>query len=408
MDGNGRTTYRDEFDEAGYLRLYPDVAAAIARNEEVSGWNHYLHSGHSEGRRRNDFDEAFYLFAYPAASLDLARGRANSPLHHYLRIGQGRGYLPNARAPRANCAAAPTSPFGGLWIDLPNAFDLIEGKLDIGAITVNQARQLRFFREYGYVILPAAIPTPLLEAARTDLDRAYAGKVRNALFECGPLGCGSRPWQPEMTEHPAKVLDLHHFSSACLRIMFTPKISEFLGLIFESKAFASQSLGFLRGSAQECHQDSAYVVYTLPRHFAASWIALEDVTIGAGELVYYPGSHRLPDYLYPGHHKSVSEARRMGAAEDRLDQAVRTHVASLHSRAEHAGYTSEVFAATAGDVLIWHADLIHGGNPVSSSITRKSFVTHYCPRYAAPVFCEHTRTAISEHEAHYYTTSHYR
>jgi hypothetical protein len=399
---------RDTFDEEAYLRLYPDVAAAVTRGEAISGWHHYRHFGQNEGRRPNDFDADFYLSAYPVAARDIAAGKAASPLHHYLRIGQGRGYLPNIRAPRRDCAALPKSRFGGLWIDQPHAADLIEGKLDTGAITQDQARQLRFFLEHGYLILPNAIPPAWLDSARSDLDRAYAGKVRKALFECGPLGRGHRPWQKEITEHPAKVLDLHHFSTACLNIMFAQQITAFLGLIFESKTFASQSLGFLLGSAQEGHQDSAYVVYTLPRHFAASWIALEDVTIGAGELFYYPGSHRLPDHLYGGAYKSVSEARRMGTPEPELEQDVRAHVAALHSRAEALGYPREVFAAKAGDVLIWHADLIHGGNPITSSKTRKSFVTHYCPRYAAPVFAEHTRTALAEHEGHYYTTSHYR
>jgi hypothetical protein len=93
----------------------------------------------------------------------------------------------------------------------------------------------------------------------------------------------------------------------------------------------------VRDSAQESHQDSAYVTYTLPLKFAASWVALEDVSIGAGELsmattgtaapgtgqharparpevrsvrVYYPGSHRLPDFRYSGRYKSLSEAEQ--------------------------------------------------------------------------------------------------
>jgi len=93
--------------------------------------------------------------------------------------------------------------------------------------------------------------------------------------------------------------------------MFAEAVAEFLGLIFEAKALASQTLGFLRGSAQEGHQDSAYVAYTIPRQFAATWAALEDVTIGAGELFYYPGSHRFEEFIYRDHYKSVHEAQRM-------------------------------------------------------------------------------------------------
>ena len=66
-----------------------------------------------------------------------------------------------------------------------------------------------------------------------------------------------------------------------------------------------------------------------------------------------------------------------------------------------------MFAAKRGDVLIWHADLVHGGNPVSRSITRKSVVTHYCPKRLAPLFAEHGRTKLYHHDGHVYTTSYY-
>jgi hypothetical protein len=66
-----------------------------------------------------------------------------------------------------------------------------------------------------------------------------------------------------------------------------------------------------------------------------------------------------------------------------------------------------VFAARRGDVLVWHADLAHGGNPVSRDITRKSVVTHCCPRHAAPVFAEHGRTTVLDHNGRLFATSAY-
>jgi ectoine hydroxylase-related dioxygenase (phytanoyl-CoA dioxygenase family) len=407
MDGQTLPIDPGEFDEQGYLRLYPDVAVAIARNDEVSGWNHYVQFGFAEGRKANDFDAQFYLAAYPMAAHEIAGGRARSAFQHYTQFGRARGYLPHLRAERGFNPSAPASPFGGLWIDQAHVRDLIDGKLETGFLSAAQAEQLKFFVGNGYVILPGAVPARAVAAARADLDRAYAGDIQGAQFESAKLGKGPLPWAPVVQQSPAKVLDLHYFSSACRKIMFSPKITAFLGLIFESKVFASQSLGFLRGSAQEGHQDSAYVVYTLARHFAASWIALEDVTIGAGELFYYPGSHRFPEFFYGAHYKSVSEARRMGTPESTLNEQIGAHVGSLDERARKLGLPKEVFVARAGDALIWHADLVHGGNPVSETVTRKSFVTHYCPRYAAPLFAELTRTPLMEHEGHFYTSSYY-
>ena len=39
--------------------------------------------------------------------------------------------------------------------------------------------------------------------------------------------------------------------------------------------------------------------------------------MGAGELFYYPGSHRFPDFLYGGRYKSIVEAARCGNTVER-------------------------------------------------------------------------------------------
>jgi len=396
---------RDQFDEVAYLRLYPDIAKAVAEGREPSAWHHYDRHGRKENRKPNDLDVEFYLRAYPAAAQEIAAGMAATPFDHFLRFGRARGFLANARAPRPANAAAPPSAFGGLWPDLPNAADIVEGKLETGQITERQAEKLTFWMNNGYVILEKALTQEQADKAALDLDRAYAGGFPGLKFECHAVARDHIEWQPEINPHPAKSLDIHHFSPAVRDLMFADAISEFLGLIFESKAFASQTLGFLRGSAQEGHQDSAYVPYTIPRQFADTWSALEDVTIGAGELFYYPGSHRFEDFIYKDHFKSVHEAQRTTGEQPARDQIER-HVHSLEERAVQRGIPKTPFAAKQGDVLVWHADLVHGGNPVSRDTTRKSIVTHYCPKHLSPLFSEHLRTRLWEHRGHRYTSGH--
>lgn len=407
MDEQAVLSDRDQFDEAAYLRLYPDIARAIADGRETSAWHHFDKHGRTEGRRINDFDADYYLRSYPAAAQDIAAGLAATLFEHYRQFGRARGFLANAAAPRPSDAAAMPTPFGGLWPDLPNAADILQGKLEIGQVTERQAELLRFWIRNGYVILEKAIPSSLVDKAALDLDRAYAGGFPDLKFECHSVAPDQIKWQPELNPHPAKALDIHHFSKAIRDLMFAGAISEFLGLIFESKAFASQTLGFLRGSAQEGHQDSAYVAYTVPRQFAATWIALEDVTLGAGELFYYPGSHRFEDFIYSERFKSVHEAQRM-TGEHNMREQVERHVRSLEERAAHQGIPKAPFAARKGDVLVWHADLVHGGNPVSRVTTRKSIVTHYCPKHLSPLFSEHMATKLWDHAGHRYTTSHYQ
>jgi hypothetical protein len=76
-------------------------------------------------------------------------------------------------------------------------------------------------------------------------------------------------------------------------------------------------------------------------------------------------------------------------------------------RALERGIAKTPFAARRGDALVWHADLVHGGNPVSRTTTRKSIVTHYCPKHLSPLFSENVATRIWNHGGHRYTTSHY-
>lgn len=395
------------FDEQSYLDKNPDVAKAVAEKRQASGWNHFIKTGRFEGRMVGGFDREFYLQTYPAVAREIADGLAVNAIDHYIRFGRGRGYLPRAGSERPLDSAGIDNQFGGLWTDQRNARDLVEGKLEVGHISADEAEALRFWIDNGYIIIPDAIPEQVLDAALVDFEKAYSGKLHNLRFECEAVVKSrlASPWQKEMNEFPAKALDVHFHSSAIRDLIFSKRISRFLSLLFNAPAFATQSLGFFLGSAQEGHQDSAYVAYTNPLQFCASWIALEDVTIGAGELFYYPGSHRFPNFLYGGEYKSLDEAKRMN--ENTPRGQVAKHVQKLAMLASEYGLQKKLLDAKKGDALIWHADLVHGGNPVSKEVTRKSVVTHYCPKFVSPLYAENRKTQRHQHDGHYFSTSYY-
>ncbi len=403
------------FDEAWYLETYPDVAAAVRSGALPSGLSHWTESGKAEGRipspgytEGERFDAEWYAASYHAAGDDIAAGRAQDAAEHYERIGRFRGYLPNRFAPRPDNPAGIPSRFGGTWLDQGNALDLIQGRLDLGEIDEAQATLLRHWVQHGYVILRGAISEAQAAAAAEDLRRAYDGEMPDVRFECPTVG-GYRPvaWDPAVQTQPAKALDLHWWSPAIRNLIFAPPVREVLELIFARRVMASQSLTFLRGSAQGYHQDTLYVPYSLPTQFAASWIALEDVTPGAGELTYLEGSHRLPDFLYGGRYKTLWDAQRM-LRKNELRGEMENYSANLERRGLEAGMTPSTFLAKRGDVLIWHADLAHGGLPISPHTTRRSVVTHYCPKEVAPLVLERGRTATRVHEDKaWYLTGYY-
>jgi ectoine hydroxylase-related dioxygenase (phytanoyl-CoA dioxygenase family) len=113
-----------------------------------------------------------------------------------------------------------------------------------------------------------------------------------------------------------------------------------------------------------------------PLHMLATWVALEDVVPGRGELTYYDGSHRIADYPF------ADGSKRLTPGRDDAER-VRAHVLAECAR---LGCEKRDFLAKKGDVFIWSADLAHGSKPRTrpDEETRMSVVTHYCPQTTRP------------------------
>jgi|ERR1700688_1475507 len=84
-----------EWNEELYLKINPDVAAAIARGEFRSGREHYQLAGRFEHRQGvsipDDWDEVGYLKANPDVAGAVKAGTFISGYHHYLVAGQKEG-----------------------------------------------------------------------------------------------------------------------------------------------------------------------------------------------------------------------------------------------------------------------------------------------------------------------------
>ncbi len=361
----------------------------------------------NESTPHDQLDEQWYVKTYPQVAEDLGEGRAKDVADHFAKIGRFRGYVPNADVARPENPAAPPSRFGGMWTDFGNALDLLHGKHELGRISDAQAELLKTWITDGYVIIKNALEPHILDEAMKDLDLAYSGGVPGLIMECVDRQPRLAEFLPHHRDLPAKALDLHWWSRATRDAIFAPKIVNFIESVFERRPMATQTLGFWRGSAQGSHQDSAYVSYSLNMHFCASWIAYEDVQPGAGELLYYPGSQKLPEYLYHGTYKNIVDAARLSPERD-LGHPIADHVQSLPGRANAMGLSERTFLPKAGDALIWSADLAHGGKPISTTRTRKSMVTHYTPKELAPLYFEQDDREVRKHEAKYlYATSVY-
>lgn len=292
------------------------------------------------------------------------------------------------------------SDFGGLWTDRVDALDELERRAS--GLEEIESDRLRSFIENGYVVLERAVPEKIVDTLRSDIDRAWK-HGDDHLFMFPP---GTQSPQPLRTGTPterARVVDIYvHYESA-RRVLFSNVISSFLRLLFERPPMLFQSLSFEKGSQQGMHQDTAYVVCSEPLHLAASWIALEDVSPGSGELMYYEGSHRLPEYKFSGAYKHWSPER--DGSEQHTEWAM-----LINQNAERLGMPRRTFLPRKGDALIWAADLAHGGSPVQNpEATRKSLVGHYTPHGVEPNYFAYRddRRTIIEYGPGLYSSEHY-
>jgi phytanoyl-CoA hydroxylase len=292
------------------------------------------------------------------------------------------------------------SRFGGLWTDRLDALQILGREAHSGRLDPAQVQALTTWITDGYWIAPAAVDPAAIERLADDVEALWTARDGSAVVE---IDGQYLPLSAELRAERCKLVDLYARSPAALELALSPAILSFLRLVFAEQPLLFQSLSFERGSEQPIHQDTAYVVVTPPLHFAATWIALEDIAPGSGELAYYPGSQNLPDTVFRG------GVRHWNRARDGLEAQRRYHDQLLATLEQH-GLERRLLRPRRGDVLFWSADLAHGGSPIRDpALTRKSLVCHYCPRSARPYYFGYRpgrRIVRAAHGAHY-ASSHY-
>ena len=389
------------FDEDWYLSHNPDIAAAVASGVIRSGYLHWADNGRFEGRDAPPgfdiglrFDEPFYLRSYPAAARDLAAQRALNARHHYESLGRFRGYLPNELAERPDAPARQS----GAWLDAPNALDLIEGRLDLGQVTLAQAKLLAHWVHYGYVILPEPLPAALVDRAAAELRRAFDGGLTGARFACPALNPQHPvPWDPAVKQQPAEALDLHWLSPGLRDLVLAPPVLEMLELLFGRRAMAGQSSASLRGTAQEWRRDAPAVPFSMPGQSVGAWFALEDAPHGAGEPKLFPGSHTLPQRLVGGKYRTVHDAVRL-LSRPAVRDDLQDDPDQIEQQCLDAGLSPITIRARKGDLMIWHPALVHGALPDDPDRMRGTATVHFCPGEIVPLGFERGTGSARTHK----------
>jgi phytanoyl-CoA hydroxylase len=173
--------------------------------------------------------------------------------------------------------------------------------------------------------------------------------------------------------HPSygRYMQLAKLSPAIASVSKDPKLIELCKILLDGDIAFFQSINFLKGSEQQTHSDSFHMTTYPEGGLLGIWIALEDVDADQGPLHYYPGSHNLPYFM---NDSFGNEGNRLMLGKLNYPP----YASMIQEKIKENGFQKQVFHAEKGDLLIWHANLLHGGEKHNNhELSRKSLVLHY-------------------------------
>lgn len=210
------------------------------------------------------------------------------------------------------------------------------------------AKLKRDFFEEGYLIVDLGFPEALLDEAA-------------AIFQ-------KKPHETNSVYGTGRIQDAWKFSKAVEAIALHPPAIELLREFYGRRPLPFQTLNFPVGTEQRAHSDTVHFnCWPNDGSMCGIWVALEDIDEDNGPLVYYPGSHKLPELFQINFGVPHGVRDRYQAYETKLDGYIRT----LDLKPSYG-------TVKKGEAVLWAANLLHGGSKIKDpSRTRFSQATHY-------------------------------
>lgn len=193
-----------------------------------------------------------------------------------------------------------------------------------------------FYRENGYVIIENILPDTLTDEI-----------IKEVYYD----------------DFPPRIQDLWKTNELVRSVAGNKQIFNLLKFIYDDIPLPFQTLNFKSGTTQKPHVD---LVHFCPSKENLSlmcgvWYAFDDINESQGPLIYYPKSHKLPYMIDCNNFESYSEYEHF------MEKYIRDNK-----------LTYEKANLKKGSVIIWDANLIHGGYEIKEKdSTRYSMVTHY-------------------------------
>ncbi|MBR9922982.1 MAG: phytanoyl-CoA dioxygenase family protein [Bacteroidetes bacterium] len=249
------------------------------------------------------------------------------------------------------------------WLDKPDGRDKLLASAEFQSFSKEVRDAILNFVDKGFLILKGFYNQDQVDALNKEIDR---------LLDEG---------KTDFNYTRRKVMDAYKVSPIIDKEYFrNPELIRLLNFIMGKKVIPFQTIHFREGSEQKAHSDSIHMTTEPLGYLIASWTALEKIHEDNGPLFYYPGSHRLSYLLCPDY-ESGNTTFTIGS------KSYKNYEEAMAALIEREGLQKSYFYAEPGDILLWHANLLHGGSPINKpGSTRRSMVAHY---FCEGVVCYH-------------------
>ena len=239
----------------------------------------------------------------------------------------------------------------------------------------------RRFDSEGFLILDDPCPPELLDDLRSEFDAMYKdpwhpgpqAEKDGVVYDRNAGRSGDWHWH--------RIKNAWKISTNARAVALDRGILDLLEDLFGRGVMPFQTLNFPVGTQQRAHSDSFHFQSDPPGYMCGVWIALEDMDMDNGPLVYYPGSHKLPIPTWPEIEAEMGEVplvENYANHNDFLNARSAQYELYCQRLIERENLQPEYGTIRKGQAVLWAPNLLHGGSPQrDESRTRHSQVTHY-------------------------------
>jgi ectoine hydroxylase-related dioxygenase (phytanoyl-CoA dioxygenase family) len=207
----------------------------------------------------------------------------------------------------------------------------------------------------GYLVLDSVVSASRIESISAEMDDLYRD-----------LPEGEQQMVDGVMYSWNRVMDAWRINENVRALAVSPIVLSALEELYGRKPLPFQTLNFRVGTQQPAHSDTVHFNSDPPGFMGGVWVALEDIDMDNGPLMYYPGSHKLPEVTMQDVGVEADPSH-YGDYERFIGRLI-----------EEKGLEPDYATIKKGQALIWSANILHGGAlQRDKSRTRRSQVTHY-------------------------------